>query len=63
MKNIEVAKKLFPELSEGDILKKCPVEFGLLTVACETFCNSCYDCWHREVLDYIMKKFPDFKHV
>lgn len=47
MKYIEMAMKMCPDLSIEELLKMCPTDFGLMSMKCETFADSCLECWYR----------------
>ena len=57
MKAIELAKKLYPDLSKGDIkYNTCPdilhiFDNGLCQKDKKCFEGECEDCWNREVDD------------
>lgn len=49
MKYIEKAIEICPDLKKEEILKKCPTDFNIMKIKCETFADSCEECWHRSL--------------
>ena len=49
MKYLEKAIQLRPDLTEEEVLKSCPVSFGIMKYRCETFADYCSDCWNRQM--------------
>lgn len=49
MKYIGKAAEIRPDLSRKEILKMCPADFDIMKIKCETFSDSCEECWNREM--------------